>query len=202
MSFTYTTNIPFASNSPSVDQPNMETNTNSINSIWAVNHIGFNSANGGTHTKLDFINSQSDPTLSSGTLEVYPKTFGSGTTYLETYTAAKTSAGNQINGYMPFVKAMAYFNTSTGPFPATLSLTSNSINANIASVVQSTSAPGSGNVITITFTTALPYASYFVFLDPIMGYSNISSVTKTTSNVVLRGTFAGGSGITIGIMVI
>lgn len=50
MSFTYTTGIPAAGNNPSVDQPNMQTNTNSINSLIAVDHVGFNQlVDGGKH---------------------------------------------------------------------------------------------------------------------------------------------------------
>ncbi len=49
MSFTYTTGIPAAGNNPSVDQPNMQTNTNSINSILAVDHFTFADGNAGRH---------------------------------------------------------------------------------------------------------------------------------------------------------
>ncbi len=44
--FTYTQNIPLATNKPSVDQPNMKINTNSINSIIAVDHLSFGQATG------------------------------------------------------------------------------------------------------------------------------------------------------------
>lgn len=53
----YTDNIPFSSNNPSNDQPIMEQNTNSINSVLSVDHIAFNTPNsiggnlqGGYHT--------------------------------------------------------------------------------------------------------------------------------------------------------
>jgi hypothetical protein len=42
MSITYNLNIPFSTHNPSSDQPLMETNTNSIASIIAVDHVGFN----------------------------------------------------------------------------------------------------------------------------------------------------------------
>lgn len=47
--FTYNTDIPDAPNDPSVDQPKMKVNTNSIDDILEVDHISFNAANGGTH---------------------------------------------------------------------------------------------------------------------------------------------------------
>jgi len=40
--FTYVTGIPAASHNPSTDQPDMQTNTNSINSIIQEDHYGFN----------------------------------------------------------------------------------------------------------------------------------------------------------------
>lgn len=40
--FTYTRDIPFSSHNPSVDQPDMQINNNSIQDIIAVDHYGFN----------------------------------------------------------------------------------------------------------------------------------------------------------------
>lgn len=53
--FNYFLNIPAAANNPSVDQPNMETNTNSINSIIGIDHFSFGSPNGsdGTHQQVN-----------------------------------------------------------------------------------------------------------------------------------------------------
>lgn len=50
--YTYTTGIPNGPNNPSTDQPNMKTNNDSNNSIWAEDHYGFNVANGGTHKQV------------------------------------------------------------------------------------------------------------------------------------------------------
>ena len=50
--YIYEDNIPFASNNPSVDQPKMQTNTNSIDSIIAVDHHTFNDNDGGTHKQV------------------------------------------------------------------------------------------------------------------------------------------------------
>ena len=52
--FTAVQDIPDAPNNPSSDQPNMKTNTNSMISIWDVDHIGFNVSNGGTHEQVSF----------------------------------------------------------------------------------------------------------------------------------------------------
>lgn len=47
--FDYNTDIPFATNDPSADQPLMQQNTNSIDGIIAVDHISFGFDNGGYH---------------------------------------------------------------------------------------------------------------------------------------------------------
>lgn len=72
--FDYTTNIPFANNPPSVDQPNMEINTNSIDGIIAVDHVGFNSNNGGYHTDIHMIPQGSDPAQITDIGQIYTKT--------------------------------------------------------------------------------------------------------------------------------
>lgn len=54
MNLNYFTNIPFASNDPSIDQPNMQTNTNSISAWVDIDHYGFKDAQnlGGLHTQV------------------------------------------------------------------------------------------------------------------------------------------------------
>lgn len=56
MSFPYNTDIPAANNDPSDDQPLMRQNTNSINSLIAVDHVTFGNATGGQHNKVTFPN--------------------------------------------------------------------------------------------------------------------------------------------------
>lgn len=67
--------IPATNNSPSVDQPNMQTNNQSTNDIFAEDHVTFNLPNGGTHTKVRIATPLgSDPTLNSTiTAELYTK---------------------------------------------------------------------------------------------------------------------------------
>ncbi len=50
--FTYNLNIPFATNNPSDDQPKMQTNTNSTDSLIGVDHVSFNQNTGGYHTVI------------------------------------------------------------------------------------------------------------------------------------------------------
>lgn len=54
MSFTYNTAVPAANDNPSNDQPDMLTNTQSINSIWAIDHVTFQGNPAGTHLQTTF----------------------------------------------------------------------------------------------------------------------------------------------------
>lgn len=54
--YTYTDNIPFSTDNPSNDQPLMQTNTNSIDSIIGEDHFSFNNNNGGLHQKTRLVN--------------------------------------------------------------------------------------------------------------------------------------------------
>lgn len=61
MTLPYNVNIPFATNDPSVDQPDMEENTNTINTFVQQDHLGFNNQfngnanSGGWHTNIHMI---------------------------------------------------------------------------------------------------------------------------------------------------
>lgn len=52
MSFLYTLNVPNPPNNPSSDVGNMQTNTNSIAGLIAVDHIGFGILHGGAHDQV------------------------------------------------------------------------------------------------------------------------------------------------------
>lgn len=54
--FAYNDNIPNPPNKPSADVGLMQTNTNSINGIIAVDHISFVADDGGTHNQTQFAN--------------------------------------------------------------------------------------------------------------------------------------------------
>lgn len=65
--YSYNNGVPATNNDPSVDQPNMLINTQSINSIIATDHVGFNSTGpaggiGGQHLQCTF-NGNNVPSL-------------------------------------------------------------------------------------------------------------------------------------------
>lgn len=71
--FSYINNIPNPPNNPIQDVPNMQTNTNSISSLIAIDHIGFNTNGSGIHQQVTFPNSVSDPGLGDGNGVLYAK---------------------------------------------------------------------------------------------------------------------------------
>lgn len=72
-SFTYNNNIPDGPNNPSVDQPKMQVNTQSINSILNVDMIGFGDVNGGWHRQVTYVDQMTDPGSASGQYRTYSK---------------------------------------------------------------------------------------------------------------------------------
>ncbi len=70
--FTYITNIPASTHNPSSDQPNMQINTNSTDSIIEVDHYSFNDNNGGLHKQSTYVN-ESAPSTQPGQLALYSK---------------------------------------------------------------------------------------------------------------------------------
>lgn len=68
----YNTNIPFASNSPSQDQPKMQENTNSLKSLIEIDHVGFGNNQGGYHQDIH------QPVLSVGGQTVWNPDLASG----------------------------------------------------------------------------------------------------------------------------
>lgn len=104
MSFTYNNLVPATNNDPSADQPQMLINTQSINSIIAVDHIGFNAGNGGYHKVIRQQNQVStDPAPIAGINQVYAKNYTPDTTggTADTQLFAITGVGgiSQITGY-------------------------------------------------------------------------------------------------------
>lgn len=63
--FPYKLNIPFATHNPSTDQPDMETNNNSISQLISIDHIGFNVNGSGIHKQVTLLN-EAAPGLGDG----------------------------------------------------------------------------------------------------------------------------------------
>lgn len=93
--FTYNRDIPFSSNNPSDDQPNMLTNTNNTDDIIAVDHNSFNVPNGGWHTTIHQENRVSDPAAILSVGQTYTKQVN---TNVELFYRASNGAITQLTG--------------------------------------------------------------------------------------------------------
>ena len=67
----YNLNIPFATNNPSTDQPNMLTNTNAINTLIDKDHFTFSSSKAGRHKQVSLTNENAPGLLDGSTGVLY-----------------------------------------------------------------------------------------------------------------------------------
>jgi hypothetical protein len=119
----YITNIPNPPNNPQTDVPNMQINTNSINSWVGVDHIGFNTSgpagvSGGFHNVVHLATQggiANDPTLVAGTGELYTKTDSSSVIQL---------FYRQSNG---FVNQLTYVNSLSFASPGYVTVTGGAV---------------------------------------------------------------------------
>ncbi len=135
---TYINAIPATNNNPSVDQPDMATNTDAVDTIIAVDHISFNDNQGGLHQQVTFNNkntqgAQTDPQsvlyTRSGTASTvadmaYRNQNGVFLPNLIRAAAICDSAGNVVGGQSYNISSVV--RNSTGQF--TVTTTSNSTN--------------------------------------------------------------------------
>jgi hypothetical protein len=111
MTISYNLNIPDRPNNPSVDQPRMKTNTNSISQIIGIDHVTFNTPppgsnpneKNGYHTVIHQTLQGSDPAAIVGINQIYSKNVtitNSGGTFTDTQLFARTGLGGiqQITG--------------------------------------------------------------------------------------------------------
>jgi hypothetical protein len=78
MSFPYNPNVPNPPDNPSADVGDMHTNANSISTIMAVDHFGFNNNNGGKHQQVTMPSRGSAPATIAGSADLYVNTDSAG----------------------------------------------------------------------------------------------------------------------------
>lgn len=160
MSFTYNLGIPNPPNNPSADAPNMQTNTNTVGAWTAVDHVGFNVGTAGKHLAVTFPGVQTGPTAAFSNSvpysQIFPKAFGSVSTQ-QLYYAETRSGGTTINRLVP--TCQAYGRAQWNGSAWVLLSTPSDLLVNVASI-----ASLSSQAFTVTFTSALGYTNYSVFL--------------------------------------
>jgi len=86
MYLTYYNNVPNAPDDPADDQPDMQTNTLSISTLIAVDHIGFQNVQGGWHTVIHQTLQNGDPATIQGINQLYAKNYTPDSTVTSTST--------------------------------------------------------------------------------------------------------------------
>lgn len=161
MTFTYNTGVPASGNDPSVDQPDMLINTISSNGIWNVDHVGFNSAGGGTHKQITFQSNNvpsiptTPPVLFTNTVGSVPQLFfysGTTTTTTDQYVNASNGStyllGGMILKWGQFTTASA---TQVVSYTTLSPVLTNFPNACYAVILTPINSSGVGNYRVSTF---------------------------------------------------
>ena len=135
----YNRNIPNPPNNPSQDVPLMKVNTNAIDTILAIDHVSFNSQDGGTHKQVTFSSENTPPNFTDPQSALYTGT-GSASSNAELY-----YKNQDATFLISCVKAFGNFNqVNTAPVVA---VTLNN-GYNVVSVSKS-----GNNQYKVTFTT-------------------------------------------------
>jgi hypothetical protein len=174
-SFSYNNNIPLASNNPSVDQPNMEINTNSISSLIAVDHVGFNSSgtgaggNGGHHLQVTF-----DSQLTPST-PIVPQSVLFSNIGLADITNSESYFQNAVGTFL--LSSIKAFGVFTSNLAASVTSFNNQYNcASISSI---------SNVYTINLKPNVAFGNNIVVFTQANGTSSGSVPIWTFANPVL-----------------
>lgn len=150
MSYTYNTGVPAANNNPSDDQPDMLTNTQSINSLIGVDHVSFNDSLGGTHKQVTITSKNAGAAQTDPSSVLYT---GNGTASSVAQLFYKNQNGTFL---LSGIRAWAYVNGS-GSIVSSQSF-------NVSGITKSGSITGN---YTVTLTAnSTSSANYGVFCTP------------------------------------
>lgn len=139
MTFSYNNGVPATANDPSVDQPDMLLNTQAINGISDVDHIGFNAANGGMHRQVTY------PAVTTQGAQTGLASVGYTVAGTANTGAAQWSFKNSISNFIPTtMRAWAFCNNGG---------IVNSQSMNVASVVRNGAGDYTATLTANTVTT-------------------------------------------------
>lgn len=171
MTFIFNTGIPAVNNNPSVDQPDMLQNNVSTDGILAVDHISFNTNNGGNHLQVHFP-VYSSPSVVNGSATQGSVLYGAAGTadaaHAQLYFKTAQNAGTFV---LPVTCLRAWAFVSGGVGPGVIA----SQAVNVSSIVRN-----STGVYTITLSTnAVSSANFAVQMN-----SSTSGGGATLANAV------------------
>ncbi len=180
--FNYNYNIPAANNNPSSDQPLMLENYQSINDLVAVDHVGFEVANGGQHKQVTF-NATASPSAPTDPISVL-------------YTANDSSThpnqyfkNSQATFLLSGVKAFGVFTAGAGTGNVT-PLNSYNISTTITKptatryVITLNSNAVTGNNVIVMITTSSSDFTNYTFSGGVLTI-NMPSVVAVTINFMI-----------------
>lgn len=179
MTFSFNQNIPAANNDPADDQPLMLQNNLSTFDIIEVDHVGFNTVNGGYHSQVTFSANQSAPGFGTGVSDLFVNAV-SGISEL----FFQNSAGTQQLTGQPIINgSLTGIHLASG-----LKI--------VYSTILSFSSSGSTFTLPFAFTTGPA-----VIACPEGSSSNFSSLstTSTTTTVTVYSQLSGTNGFLIAI---
>jgi len=171
-SFTYTTGVPNPPNDPSNDVPLMQTNTNSILSIIAVDHVGFNTpgpnpaGSGGQHLQITY-NSENPPSVPADPIGI-------------TYTNA---------GVVSASHPQLFYQNSQGNFPLS-ALRAMGVFATIGGAAGAVTPSSAYNIASITASGGNPNNYTIVLKANTVSGNNIVVSTQASNDLSITYTFA------------
>jgi hypothetical protein len=198
--------IPNPTDLISVSQGELKTNFTVNQTAFDVDHVDFNVTGAGRHKKVTLNDIAADPTLTYPVSEIYAKTQGTAPNLdLDLYYAApRQNLAAQINRFVPTCKMITKFNATGAAGSQNAAFIANTVNVNMSLNGIIASAPFGLNSIstyTVTFTNALDYDTYYVFITHV-GANNgfLSILTQTTAGFTFQDINLAGR--VFGIMVI
>lgn len=168
MTINYNLGIPASGNNPSSDQPLMQTNTNSIDTLLQVDHFSFKFAPSGTHKQVTLTN-QSAPGIGSGSGVLYCNTVSAasqpfwqnaaGSKQISTFTGTP-SVGANGTSFLPggaIIQWGSSASTGNVSFPS-------SFPNNVFSVVLTSNVSGATSGALTIYTNSITTSGFKIFV--------------------------------------
>lgn len=180
MSILYNNSIPAAANNPSNDQPDMQTNTDAIDSIIAVDHVSFNAAAGdvsGAHEQITF-NDKNVPGAQTDPKSTLYTNDGTASTISELFYR------NQSGIFLiSSIKAFGRVIPNTGALSNALNCTVSSFGATV--VIALTAGVVTGNNVCIFASQAANLGPNYTFSNPNLTLTP-TDATQPVSFIVIQ----------------
>jgi len=178
MTFVFNPAIPAANNNPSVDQPDMLGNNVATDGIIAVDHIGFNLANGGNHLQMH-LPQYTAPAVVNGTATQGSVVYSAAGVADAAHAQAYFKNANNVNFPISLIRAWGY---ASGAVASPGNSIINNQSSNVTSVVRT-----STGIFTVTLNANVVSGTDYGVI--------VSSLIQSTANGTQAGFFNLGAGV-------